>query len=139
MLLHLLCSLLFVAGFLFFLLWLLGWTGLGLLIPVAGLGGIGLARGVDGSFFFFFLCFALACCSCLSCWLGIHAVFRCQSLALRVTFANSSKSNQKCRAPTTQPCGLLRNFQKYLIEGSRRIARPCALRSRAIHGALTSR
>ena len=65
MLLHLLCSLLFVAGFLFFLLWLLGWTGLGLLIPVAGLGGIGLARGVDGSFFsslfVLLLLVALAC------------------------------------------------------------------------------
>ena len=56
--------------------------------------------------------------------------FRRQSLALRVTVANS-KSNQKCRALLTQPCGSLRaivykNMEALLPSGARANARPCA-------------
>ncbi len=67
-----------------------------------------IIKGVRGGCLRLLCFFVLSFWLLLSFWLGIHAVFRCQSLALRVTFANSSKSNQKCRAPTIQPCGSLR-------------------------------
>ena len=81
-------------------------------------------------FLFFFLSLvALACCSglllwlvLLACssglffWLGIHAVFRCPSLALRPTF-KKTKRWAKVFFATSLPCGCLRHFLKSSYAG----------------------
>ena len=68
------------------------------------------------------------------------AVFRSQSLALRVTFANSSKSNQKCRALLTQPCGLPAAILSITSVGGPRLIHVHVQSAlRAIHGALDPR
>ena len=103
--------------------------------------------GTGGGLVFLFWFVALACCSCLLLWLAALACrfgllfwlavlscrsgrpsmagFRCQSLALRVTFANSSKSNQKCRALLLSPAGRCAILE-ITSAGGRANALPCA-------------